>query len=135
MPVDGTVTISKQFSFDAAHVLRSGPDDEVNWELFGRCSQLHGHTYTLTVYVTGEISPGTGMVLNYADLTAVVKPIIEMLDHKFLNDVFKHLTTAEHMVSTIAGLIEHELQVQHPYVQLTQVILQETPRTQAVWRS
>lgn len=80
--------ISKTFSFDAAHQL---PHHD------GKCRNLHGHTYSVTVRLTGrvqgylrdpkgaqQVNPEHGMVLDYRTMKEVVKPIIDQLDHSFL---------------------------------------------------
>lgn len=36
------------------------------------------------MFVEGEINPNTGFVIDYAEITSVVKPLIEKLDHKHL---------------------------------------------------
>ena len=67
--------LSKEFTFEAAHVLPKHP---------GKCSQLHGHSWVLKVSVAGEIDPETGFVMDYADIKKAVQPIIDSLDHKTL---------------------------------------------------
>ena len=79
-------TISKQYQFDAAHALTNLPYDSP-------CKRLHGHTYTVTVYVTGEIdlskiqsavSEDQFMLIDYNILDKIVKPYIENVDHALL---------------------------------------------------
>lgn len=74
------MTIYKEFTFDAAHFLANVPEGH-------KCKQLHGHTYFLKVYVAGEPELPEQWVMDYSDLKAIVKPVIDQLDHKFLNDV------------------------------------------------
>lgn len=73
--------IAKEFSFDMAHML-DGHD--------GKCQNLHGHTYTLQVEVSGSLQPEgakAGMVMDYSDLKAAVKQhILEPMDHAFIYD-------------------------------------------------
>jgi len=74
------VKISKTYTFDAAHQL-------VGHE--GKCKNLHGHTYSVTVEIEGEQihNPGASddtMVMDYGNLDIIVKPVIEQLDHAFL---------------------------------------------------
>ncbi|NQS89787.1 6-carboxytetrahydropterin synthase QueD [Patescibacteria group bacterium] len=76
--------LSRDFWFDAAHKI-------VDYS--GKCENLHGHTYKLTVTITGELKTG-GMVLDFAILKQVVEEnVLERLDHKYLNDVFENPTT------------------------------------------
>lgn len=68
--------ISKDFTFEASHVLPKHP---------GKCSRLHGHSWGLTVAVEGEVDPETGFVCDYASLKYIVQLyIIDKLDHSHL---------------------------------------------------
>lgn len=73
--------VSKEFSFDMAHLL-DGHD--------GKCQNLHGHTYKLQVEVEGELhSSGAkkGMVIDFSDLKKIVKEhILTPMDHAFIYD-------------------------------------------------
>jgi 6-pyruvoyltetrahydropterin/6-carboxytetrahydropterin synthase len=71
----------KEFTFEAAHRLEGLPDGH-------KCGRLHGHSYRLTVHVRGQVDAVTGMVIDFADVKAAVKPIVdEHLDHFYLNDI------------------------------------------------
>lgn len=71
----------KEFTFEAAHRLPAVPSDH-------KCARLHGHSYRLIVHVSGEVDAATGMVMDFADVKAAVKPLIDAdLDHYYLNDV------------------------------------------------
>jgi len=72
--------IYKQFTFDSAHFLPNVPDGH-------KCKGLHGHTYRLTVYAKGDIQKHAGWVVDFGDLKSAVKPVIETLDHAFLNNI------------------------------------------------
>lgn len=73
--------IAKEFSFDMAHML-DGHD--------GKCKNLHGHTYTLQVEISGELhaeGAKQGMVMDYSDLKTIVKTeILDKMDHAFIYD-------------------------------------------------
>lgn len=71
----------KEFTFEAAHRLPGVAADH-------KCARLHGHSYRLIVHVSGDVDRNTGMVIDFGDVKAVVKPLIdEYLDHFYLNDV------------------------------------------------
>lgn len=71
----------KEFAFEAAHRLPGVPSDH-------RCARLHGHSYRVQVHVSGEVDPESGMVIDFTDIKAAFKPIVdEYLDHHYLNDV------------------------------------------------
>ena len=72
--------IFKKFTFEAAHFLPNVPDDH-------KCKRLHGHSYNVTLFVSGEPSPESGWIMDFADLKKAFKPIYNQLDHRFLNDI------------------------------------------------
>lgn len=72
--------IYKQFTFDAAHFLPRVPEGH-------KCRQLHGHTYHLTVFVSGPVIEPEGWVVDFGDLKAACKPVIARLDHSLLNEL------------------------------------------------
>ena len=70
----------KTFRFEAAHSLEKLPEGH-------RCRRIHGHSYRLDVHVSGEVDVQSGMVIDFHDIQKVVKPLVEQLDHRLLNDV------------------------------------------------
>jgi 6-pyruvoyltetrahydropterin/6-carboxytetrahydropterin synthase len=72
--------IYKQFSFDSAHFLPNVPEGH-------KCGNMHGHTYSLTVFIEGMPEQKSGWIIDYGDLKKVIKPIIEQLDHHLLNEI------------------------------------------------
>lgn len=75
-----TTTISKEFRFEAAHVI---PHHR------GKCSQPHGHSYRVVVEAEGPVQDtgaSAGMVVDFAVLKAFWKATLEpRLDHRDLN--------------------------------------------------
>ncbi len=67
--------IAKEFNWEMGHRLPDHP---------GHCRNLHGHSYRMVVEVEGEINPETGMLMDFSDLKAIVKPLVDELDHAFL---------------------------------------------------
>lgn len=74
------VTISKRFSFDAAHFLPNVHDGH-------KCRRIHGHTYEVEVIVAGVPDEHTGWLVDYADIAKAWEPLFAQLDHRCLNDV------------------------------------------------
>ena len=70
----------KRFSFDAAHFLPNVPQGH-------KCNQLHGHTYSLTIFVKGKPDPNMGWVIDFNELRDAVKPVIDKVDHQLLNAI------------------------------------------------
>jgi 6-pyruvoyltetrahydropterin/6-carboxytetrahydropterin synthase len=143
MPV---VRISKEFNFDMAHALL-GYD--------GLCKNIHGHSYTLVVTVTGvpvsdAHSPKVGMLIDFKDLKTIIKEhIIDIYDHSLVlnrethQDVIgilqKHYDkivlldyqpTTENMISDMAIQIGSLLPSN---LKLFSLRLRETPTSYAEW--
>ena len=72
------IRITKQFSFETGHALY-GYD--------GKCKNVHGHSYKLSVTVIGKpIADNTnvkyGMVIDFGDLKKIIKAeIVDVFDH------------------------------------------------------
>lgn len=76
--------LKKDFTFDAAHYL---PD------YHGKCENLHGHTYFLSVTVQGVPGPD-GMIVDFAVFDRLVREqILLQLDHQDLNIQFPNPST------------------------------------------
>ncbi len=75
------VELTKEFSFEAAHRLPRVPADH-------KCARMHGHSFRIEVVVAGEIDPALGWLVDYAEITSAVEPLLKReLDHRTLNDV------------------------------------------------
>jgi len=72
--------IFKEFTFEAAHLLPNVPAGH-------KCGRLHGHSYCITVYVSGNIGETSGWIMDFADLKVAFKPTYEALDHRYLNEI------------------------------------------------
>ncbi len=81
--------MSRRYPFSASHRLYSESySEEENREVYGKCSNPHGHghNYVVEVTVGGQVDPVTGMVCNLADLdNCVQKLVIQRFDHTNLN--------------------------------------------------
>lgn len=91
-----SVTIGKEFHFDAAHRI---PGHK------GKCQYLHGHTYTLLVELTGKPDPTTHMLVDFYDLKEVVDVILENSDHDLLNNKYP-VTTVEFLCQDFAKVMQ-----------------------------
>lgn len=72
--------IFKEFCFEAAHLLPNVP-------LGHKCRRLHGHSYRVRVTVQGPVHPDAGWVMDFGDIKAALKPILDQLDHWYLNEI------------------------------------------------
>lgn len=141
------IRITKQFTFETGHALY-GYD--------GKCKNVHGHSYKLSVTVIG--SPITdsgnvkyGMVIDFGDLKKIVKEdIVDVFDHatvfnkntphiELANELkqrdhhvilVEYQPTSENMVIDFAEKIKKRL----PHnIQLHSLRLQETETSFAEW--
>ena len=72
--------IYKDFHFESAHRLPNVPEGH-------KCARLHGHSFQLRVTVSGDAPPPLNWVMDFSDIKAVVKPIVDRLDHYYLNEI------------------------------------------------
>jgi len=116
------MSICRKFRFDAAHYLP-------NYE--GKCKNVHGHSWTLEVEVTSILArvliqegPKQGMVADFVDLNSVVQgKVIDILDHRLLNDVIPN-PTAENILLWVRDKLYFI-----PLGELTRLRLYETPES------
>ena len=73
-------TLTKTFRFEAAHFLPLVPEGHP-------CRRLHGHSYRIEVSIVGDSLNASGWMLDYGELSARVRPVLEPLDHNLLNAV------------------------------------------------
>ncbi len=142
-----TIRITKQFNFETGHALY-GYD--------GKCRNVHGHSYKLSVTVLGTpISDKNnvkyGMVIDFSDLKKIVKEeIVDVFDHatvfnkntphvelaKELSDRGHHVIlvdyqpTSEMMIIDFAKKIKNRLPKN---IHLFSLRLQETETSFAEW--
>jgi len=106
-------TVGKEFRFEAAHSLPDLPDGH-------KCKRLHGHSYRFLVEIAGPVN-GLGFVIDYAEISAAVDPIVATLDHRNLNDLMAKATTAENLAAWLFTEVEDRLGRCH------RITLWETP--------
>lgn len=141
------IRITKQFNFETGHALY-GYD--------GKCRNVHGHSYKLSVTVIGKPITDTGhvklgMVIDFGDLKKIVKEdIVDVFDHATVFnkntphvELAKELTdrghnviladyqpTSENMVIDFAAKIKSRLPEN---ISLFSLKLQETDTSFAEW--
>lgn len=141
------IRITKQFSFETGHALY-GYD--------GKCKNVHGHSYKLSVTVIGtpildKSNVKFGMVIDFSDLKKIVREeIVDLFDHatvfnkntphvelaKELSNRGHHVIlvdyqpTSENMVIDFAKKISDRLPND---IQLHSLKLQETESSFAEW--
>jgi len=87
--------IYKEVRFEAAHRLPHVPEGH-------KCARLHGHSFVVQIHVEGEVGESSGWLLDFSDLDEAFRPLHDMLDHNYLNEI-KGLEnpTSEHLAMWI----------------------------------
>lgn len=114
--------IFKEFTFEAAHRLPRVPEGH-------KCARLHGHSFRVSVHVTGPVGPDTGWVQDFAEIKEAFEPLYRVLDHHYLNEIpgLENPTSEE-----IARWIWERLQAALPG--LSKVVVRETCTSGAVYQ-
>ena len=114
--------IFKEFTFEAAHRLPNVPPGH-------KCARLHGHSFRVRVEIEGPVGQETGWVRDFADVTCAMRPVLDRLDHYYLNEV----PGLENPTSELlARWIWDQLAPSLP--ELSQVVIHETCTSGCVYR-
>lgn len=113
------IEISREFEIQAAHSLPHTPSSH-------KCHRKHGHTWTIEVWITGEMHPHLGWIIDYGDLQEIWnKHVHSELDHTDMNDTIPNPTT-----EIIASWIYAQLQppLAREGCRLTRIVVREGRR-------
>src|SRR4051812_6020329 len=120
--VPATAEIFKAFSFEAAHYLPFVPEGH-------KCGRLHGHSYRVEVHASGPVDPLTGWLIDFGDIKAAFKPLLNQLDHYYLNDIEGlENPTSENLARWIWTRLKPSLPM------LSAIVVRETCTTGAIYR-
>ena len=72
--------IHKIFQLESAHRLPNVPQGH-------KCARVHGHSFRIEVHIEGQLDSRLGWVMDFADIKTAFEPLLEALDHRYLNDV------------------------------------------------
>jgi 6-pyruvoyltetrahydropterin/6-carboxytetrahydropterin synthase len=113
--------IFKVFKFDAAHRLPNVPQGH-------KCAHIHGHSFRVEIHIRGAVGEQTGWLMDFADIAAAFQPLLDRLDHKYLNDIEGlNNPTSENL----ARWIWQRLQPSLP--QLSKIVVQESPESGCIY--
>ncbi len=118
--------IEIQETFSAAHKLEG---------YAGKCQYLHGHNWRVQVGLEGEGLDDTGLLMDFTQLRAITRGVLEELDHSYLNEhpSFRSVnTTAENLARFLFERVAEKLPAGN--VRLTHVRVHETDRYCATYR-
>ena len=128
----GTVSITRQVHFNAAHRLHN-PTKSQRWneEKYGLCTNphWHGHNYVLEVTVRGQPDPETGYVLDLGELKRILqRAVVDKCDHRNLNTEVDFLRGIIPSTENLVIAFWHAIEPHLPAGRLQRVRLYETPR-------
>jgi 6-pyruvoyltetrahydropterin/6-carboxytetrahydropterin synthase len=112
--------------FAAAHNLR---------DVGGKCESLHGHNFTVEVAVESEALDEQGMVMDFRLLKDKTRAVLEILDHRYLNELpfFRNTNpSSENLAAYIFAEISR--QVDQGSRRVSWVSVWESDNSQAMYR-
>ena len=114
--------LTKDFTFEAAQTLPNAPEGH-------KCRRMHGHSFKVEISVEGDVDPKAGWVYDHAEISAAMKPLLQMLDHTYLNDIegLENPTIEE-----MAHWFWKKLEPQCPG--LCEIVVHETPTARCIYR-
>ena len=114
--------LTKDFTFEAAQTLPNVPPGH-------KCSRMHGHSFKVEVSIEGTVDPHTGWIYDHACISRAMDPILNMLDHSYLNEIDG---LANPTIEIMAAWLWERLKDQCPG--LCEIVIHETPTARCVYR-
>src|SRR5882757_8787780 len=74
------IELAREYRFEAAHRLPRLPATH-------KCARLHGHSFRFEVLLEGEVDERTGFLMDFGEVDEIVQPILDRLDHHYLNEI------------------------------------------------
>jgi 6-pyruvoyltetrahydropterin/6-carboxytetrahydropterin synthase len=119
---DMKARLTKEFRFEAAHTLPSLPEDH-------KCRRMHGHSFKVEISIEGTVDEEIGWVYDHKLITNAMAPLLEELDHGYLNDI-EGLESPT--IERMAGWFWKKLAPQLPG--LAEIVIFETPTARCSFR-
>ena len=114
--------LTKDFHFEAAQTLPNAPEGH-------KCRRMHGHSFKIEISVEGETDPETGWVYDHAEIGNAMKPLIQQLDHSYLNEI---AGLENPTIENMAAWFWKKLEPLCPG--LCEIVIHETPTARCVYR-
>jgi 6-pyruvoyltetrahydropterin/6-carboxytetrahydropterin synthase len=116
------VRLTKDYRFESAQTLPCVPEGH-------KCRQMHGHSFKVEITVEGEVDPATGWFYDHAKISGAMNPLVEQLDHNYLNEVpGLQNPTIENMAAWFWKLLAPQLPG------LAEIVIHETPTARCSYR-
>ncbi len=121
--------VTIEASFSSGHYLRN---------YHGKCENPHGHNYKVLVTLAGHDLDETGLLLDFKELKQLLRPIVEYLDHRMINDL-EPFTTLNPPAENLARYFfdqtnQRLIELTHGRVDVMNVTVFETDTSAATYR-
>ena len=114
--------VYKTFTVEAARSLPNLADGHP-------CKKIHGHSFKITITISGQINNNTGFVMDFSDIESAFSPIHKIIDHSYLNDIEGlYNPSSENLCLWIWSKLHSELKG------LEKIEIQETESTGCIYR-
>jgi len=123
----GMFEVSVEETFAAGHALRGYK---------GKCENVHGHNYRVRMTIAGPELDAIGLLVDFTELKRVIRAIIGVLDHQFINDLepFKTVNpSAENLAKYFYDETKRQLTMPAT-AKIAEVTVWETDTSRAVYR-
>ena len=120
--------VSVEETFSSGHALRGYK---------GKCENVHGHNYRVKVTLAVPQLDSVGLLADFTALKRVLRGIIAVLDHQFLNDLEPFATvnpSAENLAKYFYDEMQRQLTALPAGADITEVTLWETDTASAQYR-
>ena len=116
------VRLTKDFTFEAAQTLPNAPEGH-------KCRRMHGHSFKVEISVEGDADPATGWYYDHAEIGAAMKPLLQQLDHSYLNEI---AGLDNPTIENMAAWFWQKLRPLCPG--LCEIVVHETPTARCLYR-
>ncbi len=115
-----------EMGFSSAHALRG---------YRGKCENTHGHNYRVEVHVRGTEVNEIGLLIDFKDLKAATRQVVDYLDHKDINDLPPFNLELNPSAEHLAGYFLHEVgrQINNDRIKVYKVRVWETDTCSATF--
>jgi 6-pyruvoyltetrahydropterin/6-carboxytetrahydropterin synthase len=115
-----------EMGFSSAHALRGYQ---------GKCENTHGHNYKVEVHVRGKQLNKIGLLIDFKDLKAATRKVVDYLDHKDINQLPPFDVELNPSAEEMAGYFFREVgqQISNDRVEVYKVRVWETDTCAATY--
>ena len=111
-------------SFAAAHSLRGYK---------GKCEHTHGHNYTVEAYFMSKKLGRTGLAVDFVELKDALKKVLDLLDHRHLNEDVPFFRKNNTSAENIARFIFKALKKGVKKAKVTRISIYESDNAMAAY--